>query len=119
MAKPKTSRQNQILHTKNKIPHGKSNYFTVKANTSRQKKKPMANVDLKAKANTCTVPELGGGKPETRCFLSLVHLSKLIFFVRGRGGTEVGSLIRKQLFLSQNTQSLDQLYCSYSPTKKN
>ena len=26
MAKPKTSRQNQILHSKNQIPHGKSKY---------------------------------------------------------------------------------------------
>ena len=44
------------------------------------------------------------------------YLSLFVLSV-GRGGTEEGSLIRKQLFLSQNTQPLDQVYCLYSPTR--
>ena len=52
-AKPKTSRQKQNTSRQKQTLHGKGK-------SSQQEEK------LAAKANTCTVPELGGGKPGTQ-----------------------------------------------------
>ena len=47
-------------HSKTRTLTPKTKYLTAKANTSQQEEK------LAGKANTCTVPELGGGKPGTQ-----------------------------------------------------
>ena len=76
--KPKTSRQNQILHSKNKIMkilHGKTKYFTAKANTqgrskyltakantSRQKQKLTANVNTSRQKQQLTARAKTHGK---------------------------------------------------------
>ena len=82
-AKPKTSRQNQKPHGKDKIPHGKTENLTAKTKTSRQKQNTSPKNqnshgktnDLMAKPNTSQQKpntsrqnQIPTAKPKLFCF---------------------------------------------------